>query len=291
MAPQRRNIAMVFQNYALYPHLCVFENIAFGLRAAGFKRQIIEERVQDVSKTLNLSGKLKNYPRQLSGGERQRVATGRAIVREPQLFLFDEPLSNLDARLRVGMRGEFIKLHQRLKKTMIYVTHDQTEAMILGEMIVVLKDGRTQQVSSPRELYDSPENLFVAEFIGTPPMNILRLKIQKSDNRIILKDDGFRIQAPSQMNRVLESYAKDEIYLGFRPSASSISNQGVIKGEVIFTQTLGEESFVQVKVSGGQEVLVKLRGAGLPEPAESLAIEVDCNALHFFDLDGKRVDV
>jgi len=169
LAPHKRNMAMVFQNYALYPHMTVFENMAFGLRVRRMGQREIEDKVKEVSAILNIGDKLEHYPRQLSGGERQRVATGRAIVRDPNLFLFDEPLSNLDARLRLELRKGFLELQQRIRKTSLYVTHDQIEALSLGDVIVVLDEGQIQQVSPPQELYDEPQNLFVAGFICTPP--------------------------------------------------------------------------------------------------------------------------
>jgi ABC-type sugar transport system ATPase subunit len=269
LPPHKRNMAMVFQTYALYPHLSAFENIAFGLRIKGKRQLKIEEKVTEVAKILNIKDKLNKLPRQLSGGERQRVATGRAIVRDPALFLFDEPLSNLDARLRIELRAEFIKLHQRLKKTIIYVTHDQVEAMCLGEQVVVLNEGSIQQISTPEELYHNPQNLFVAEFIGTPPMNTIH-------NALVFQP---ALQKPLDEN----------IILGFRASAAKLDPNGKVRGEVIFTETIGEDSFAHIRINPEIEITVKVSDTPLPKPKDQVSITLDPTKVYFFAPDGKRV--
>src|SRR6187399_871810 len=197
LAPMDRDIAMVFQNYALYPHMSVYDNMAFGLKMRKFARPEIQKRVQDAAEILGIQELLKRKPRQLSGGQRQRVAVGRAIVRNPQVFLFDEPLSNLDAKLRVAMRTEIKELHQRLKTTSIYVTHDQIEAMTMADKIVVMRDGIVEQIGAPLELYDRPSNVFVAGFIGSPAMNFLPGTLRSAANPVVEFQDGIRVPAPS----------------------------------------------------------------------------------------------
>ena len=291
LAPHRRNMAMVFQSYALYPHLTAFENIAFGLRAKGEKKKVIQEKVEEVSRILNIEDKVDKFPRQLSGGQRQRVATGRAMVREPELFLFDEPLSNLDARLRLELRAEFIKLHQRLKKTIIYVTHDQIEAMSLGEEVVVLKDGVVIQVANSRQLYDNPANLFVAEFIGTPPMNILRLRLEKSADSLRLTKEDFILGLGAKFMRALDPYLGQEIYVGFRPSAITLDNSGPLKAEVIFTEVIGEDSFARISMPAGIELNLKISGQTQLSPGERVSIKIDQNKFYFFTLNQQRLPV
>ena len=287
--PHKRDIAMVFQNYALYPHLCVFENMAFGLRIKGLKEKDIKAKIKRAGQILNIEDKLNSFPKELSGGQRQRVATGRAIVREPKLFLFDEPLSNLDARLRVELRAEFIKLHKQLKKTVVYVTHDQVEAMALGELVVVIKDGQIQQVSIPKELYYNPVNLFVAEFIGMPPMNIIELRVSRGDGAIVLIKDSFKLEIPADFQRQLERFVDEKIYLGIRPSAISITEQGQIKGEVIFTETIGEDNFAHIRLSQAVEINVKIADTLKLNPGDLVYLTIDCTRMYFFDNSGTRI--
>ncbi|KPK96689.1 MAG: hypothetical protein AMJ95_12765 [Omnitrophica WOR_2 bacterium SM23_72] len=286
-APQKRNMAMVFQNYALYPHLTVFENIAFGLRLRGEGAQDIKAKVENVSGSLGIEDKLGRFPRELSGGERQRVATGRAIVREPELFLFDEPLSNLDARLRVELRSEFIKLHQRLHKTIIYVTHDQVEALVLGEQIVVLKEGLIQQISTPLSLYKDPANLFVAKFIGTPPMNILKLKVQDKENKFKLVKGELAFEAPKVAEKVLKEYVDQEIYFGFRPNVVRLNPEGQLQGEVVFTETLAEVSHARVRIHPEIEINIKVDEPVMPRSLVRCTLEED--KCYLFDKIGKRI--
>ncbi|MEA2768572.1 MAG: multiple sugar transport system ATP-binding protein, partial [Acetobacteraceae bacterium] len=217
LPPMDRDIAMVFQNYALYPHMSVYDNMAFGLKMRKFDKPEIDKRVKVAADILGIQELLKRKPRQLSGGQRQRVALGRAIVRHPQVFLFDEPLSNLDAKLRVQMRVELKKLHERLGTTAIYVTHDQVEAMTLGDRVVVMRDGRVQQVGDPMELYNQPANRFVAGFIGSPAMNFAQVRIAAENGSLWAESEGLRIKVPAPITPRLGRYAGMEATLGVRP--------------------------------------------------------------------------
>src|SRR5581483_7608018 len=217
LAPMDRDIAMVFQNYALYPHMSVFDNMAFGLKMRKFDRAEIGKRVKEAADILGIGELLKRKPRQLSGGQRQRVALGRAIVRHPRVFLFDEPLSNLDAKLRVQMRVELKKLHQRLGTTAIYVTHDQVEAMTLGDRVVVMKDGVVQQVGEPLELYNQPANKFVAGFIGSPAMNFATVTVVDGDGRLTARNAGLEIEMPPAHVARLKGHVGRRLTLGVRP--------------------------------------------------------------------------
>src|SRR5438309_8910710 len=215
--PMDRDIAMVFQNYALYPHMSVASNLAFGLKMRKFEKAEIEKRIKNAASILGIESLLQRKPRQLSGGQRQRVALGRAIVRDPKVFLFDEPLSNLDAKLRVQMRVEIKKLHNRLGTTAIYVTHDQVEAMTLGDRVVVMKDGFVQQVGEPLELYNTPANRFVAGFIGSPAMNFATVKVSEGNGALWASNEGMRIKVPAEIAARLNRYAGQECVLGVRP--------------------------------------------------------------------------
>src|SRR6266699_1067388 len=217
LAPMDRDIAMVFQNYALYPHMSVYDNMAFGLKMRKFERPEIKKRVQEAAESLGIEDYLKRKPRQLSGGQRERVALGRAIVRHPRVFLFDEPLSNLDAKLRVQMRVELKKLHLRLGTTAIYVTHDQVEAMTLGDRVVVMKDGVVQQVGEPLELYNEPANRFVAGFIGSPAMNFFNVTVAENNGALWAANRGMQIKAPLECADRLGRYIGKEVTLGIRP--------------------------------------------------------------------------
>lgn len=287
----KRDIAMVFQSYALYPHLSVFENMAFGLRIRKMDPQQIKQRIEKVSKILGLEDKLRCFPKELSGGQKQRVATGRAIVREPKLFLFDEPLSNLDARLRVELRTEFIKLHNQLKTTTFYVTHDQMEAMILGEIVVVLKDGVIQQTSSPGGLYENPKNLFVASFLGTPPMNIILLEVVNEDNNLMLANGDFCIKPSSSLKDRFKEYTGKKIYFGFRPTAAKITRQGTLTAEVVFWETLGEESFVLLALSKNVTVSVKADNEFNLKTKDKIGLDFDWDKVYFFDQDQMRINI
>ncbi len=217
VAPKDRDIAMVFQSYALYPHMSVFDNMAFGLKLRKVPKDQIKTRVEDAAKTLGIEHLLKRKPRELSGGQRQRVALGRAIVREPKVFLFDEPLSNLDAKLRVQTRAEISKLHQRLQTTFIYVTHDQVEAMTMATRIAVMNKGLLQQLDSPQTLYDKPANLFVAGFIGSPAMNFFNAKIKKDDSKLVVDCGSFAVNIPDEKFKTYASYAGKDVIFGIRP--------------------------------------------------------------------------
>src|SRR5437870_9703052 len=226
LAPMDRDIAMVFQNYALYPHMSVYDNMAFGLKMRKFAKPDIAKRVQDAAEILGIQGLLARKPRQLSGGQRQRVALGRAIVRHPQVFLFDGPLSNLDAKLRVQMRVELKKLHLRLGTTAIYVTHDQVEAMTLGDRVVVMKDGVVQQVGEPLELYNQPANRFVAGFIGSPAMNFAAVTVTEANGSLIAGNSGLRIKLPDETAQRLRSHSGRDVTLGVRPEDLTVAGTG-----------------------------------------------------------------
>ncbi|MCC8191146.1 MAG: sn-glycerol-3-phosphate ABC transporter ATP-binding protein UgpC [Planctomycetes bacterium] len=246
LPPKERNIAMVFQNYALYPHMTVYENMAFGLRIRRIAQAEIDRRVQAAAKILSIEEYLSRKPKALSGGQRQRVAVGRAIVRNPKVFLFDEPLSNLDAKLRVQMRTEISKLHNRLKATMIYVTHDQVEAMTMGDKIVVMKDGFIQQIGSPLLLYDHPCNRFVAGFIGSPPMNFLDGTLEKHGDDILVKGDGYRFAAAPEHREFLAKASSPEVIVGIRPEHMRIAPEGVqdniLNAHITVIEELGAEA-------------------------------------------------
>ena len=235
--PKGRNIAMVFQNYALYPHMSVFENMAFGLRIKKVEKPEIIRRVNEAARILDIEKLLDRKPKALSGGQRQRVAVGRAIVRNPKVFLFDEPLSNLDAKLRVQMRAELSDLHYRLNATMIYVTHDQVEAMTMADKIVVMKDGKVQQIGAPLYLYNHPLNKFVAGFIGSPPMNFLTVKVAEEGGNVILDDGAFKLTPIKEHAEALQKYMGKEIYFGIRPE------------DLAFSETPDEENNIPVKVT------------------------------------------
>ncbi|HZF73296.1 MAG TPA: sn-glycerol-3-phosphate ABC transporter ATP-binding protein UgpC [Gemmatimonadaceae bacterium] len=283
LPPMDRNIAMVFQNYALYPHKTVFDNMAFGLQMRGYAKDEINKRVKEAADILGIEVLLERKPRQLSGGQRQRVAVGRAIVRHPQVFLFDEPLSNLDAKLRVQMRVELKRLHERLETTAIYVTHDQVEAMTLGTRVVVMKDGLVQQVGEPLVLYGQPANKFVAGFIGSPAMNFVNASVS-SDGRWA-ETEGLRLQVPDR----LRSHGGERLTIGVRPEALQIANGA---GEHGFVTT------VDVVEPLGNEILLNFRAGGAPMVArvdpgvrikahESVRFAVDPERLHFFDAESE----
>ena len=287
-----RDIAMVFQNYALYPHMTVYENMAFGLKMRKLSKPEIDSRVRTASEILGLNSFLDRRPKALSGGQRQRVAVGRAIVRQPKLFLFDEPLSNLDATLRVSMRAELIKLHKRLKATMIYVTHDQVEAMSMGDRLIVLKDGIVQQIGAPLEIYDHPANQFVAGFIGSPPMNFIECALGKTDDGLFLTGDGLYIKLPAEKGAVLERVVRGNrlpIVLGIRPEDFSErrSNDGaddnnVIKARVSFLEPLGSEVLATCSV-GAHEIIVRLSPRSSVHSDEMIELVIDMQRARLFD--------
>ncbi|NLS44763.1 MAG: sn-glycerol-3-phosphate ABC transporter ATP-binding protein UgpC [Firmicutes bacterium] len=256
--PKDRDIAMVFQNYALYPHMDVYNNMAFGLKLRKFRKSEIDKRVNEAAKILSINNLLKRKPKELSGGQRQRVALGRAIVREPKVFLMDEPLSNLDAKLRVQMRAELAKLHDRLRTTIIYVTHDQTEAMTMGDRIVVQKDGVIQQVGTPMNIYNRPDNAFVAGFIGSPAMNFINVTLTWEDNNFWVQTDGIKIKLPPGRFETIGDYINKEVIFGIRPEnildldfAPNADTDTIVTANVDVTEPMGAE--VYVYLSGGKD--------------------------------------
>ena len=275
--PKERDIAMVFQNYALYPHMRVRDNMAFSLKLRGAPRTEIDERVGRAAEILSLTPLLDRYPRQLSGGQRQRVAMGRAIVRDPQVFLFDEPLSNLDAKLRVQMRTEIKELHQRLKTTTVYVTHDQIEAMTMADKIVVMHDGMVEQMGAPLELYDRPANLFVAGFIGAPAMNFLSGRIKGSTPARFVTDSGMELPVHAAPPG---SDGRPAIY-GIRPEHFRLADDGMpIK--VVVTEPTGAETHVAAEFAG-QEVTCVFRDRIAVRPGDTLRVTIDPASTHLFD--------
>ena len=276
--PKQRDIAMVFQNYALYPHMTVRENMAFALMLAKLDAATIEAKVGRAADILGLKDLLQRYPRQLSGGQRQRVAMGRAIVRDPQVFLFDEPLSNLDAQLRVAMRTEIKELHQRLRTTSIYVTHDQIEAMTMGDQVVVMKDGRVEQTGSPLELYDRPANLFVAGFIGSPAMNFLPGKLRRSGGDASVElADGSRVMAPQGSGGV----DGQPVVFGTRPEHLALSDSGIAV-QVAVVEPTGADTFVACRHQGNELSVVFHERHAFP-PGSTIHLQPDLQRAHLFD--------
>ena len=293
VAPKDRDIAMVFQNYALYPHMTVFDNMAFGLKLRKTPKDEIKRRVEEAARVLGIDHLLNRKPKALSGGQRQRVALGRAIVREPKVFLFDEPLSNLDAKLRVQMRTEITKLHQRLQTTFIYVTHDQTEAMTMASRIVVMKDGFVQQVDTPQNLYDYPANLFVAGFIGSPQMNFFTVKLVKEGNDVAaVFGDNKIIIPPSKLAKFAdEDYIGKEVYMGIRPENIhdedvfiQAAPNAVVDCNVEVTELMGSETYLYLSTSGKEEnIIARVNPRTTSRAGQKVQIAFDVNHLHFFD--------
>jgi len=286
--PKDRDIAMVFQNYALYPHMTVFENMSFGLKLRGVPKAEIEERVREAAEILGLGALLRRLPKQLSGGQRQRVAVGRAIVRKPKVFLFDEPLSNLDAKMRVEMRGELSRLHRRLDATMVYVTHDQVEAMTMGDRIVVMDRGAIQQVAPPLEVYQRPANLFVAGFIGTPPMNLLRGRVAWAKGKWLFRYGAGEVSVPEAWGPALEPFAEREILFGFRPEAvgaaeDASEEDASIRGVVDVVEPMGAETFVQLVTFDSSRVVARVGADCLFVPGSEVTLPVDLGNVRFFD--------
>jgi multiple sugar transport system ATP-binding protein len=282
--PKERDIAMVFQNYALYPHMTVADNMGFSLKLRRIEKRLIQERVNKAAEILGLKELLGRYPRQLSGGQRQRVAMGRAIVRDPQVFLFDEPLSNLDAKLRVAMRTEIKELHQRLGTTTVYVTHDQIEAMTMADKIVVMRDGEVEQMGAPLDLYDKPRNLFVAGFIGSPAMNFLRGRVVNSSGLAFETTGGRRLPLP----RGTSAKEGQEVVYGIRPEHLHVRDDGT-EVEVVVVEPTGAEVQVFARLDG-QDLTAVLRERLLFKPGETVKLAPDPNLVHVFDAGtGKRV--
>lgn len=287
VAPKDRDIAMVFQNYALYPHMSVYDNMAFGLKLRKFPKDEIDRRVKDAARILGLEEYLERKPKALSGGQRQRVAIGRAIVRDAKVFLMDEPLSNLDAKLRVQMRKEIIQLHNRLDTTTIYVTHDQTEAMTLATRIVILKDGIIQQVGAPKEVYDHPDNIFVAGFIGSPSMNFFRGTL--AEGKFIT--NGEEVNVPEGKMKTLRDrgYVGKELVLGIRPE--SIHDEPIyidsptthtFKAHIDVAELMGSESYLYAEL-GGQQFTARVDGRSNIHMGDDVELALDMTKAHFFD--------
>jgi multiple sugar transport system ATP-binding protein len=276
----------VFQNYALYPHMSVYDNVAFGLKMRKFERAEIEKRVRQAADILGIQALLERRPRQLSGGQRQRVALGRAIVRHPRVFLFDEPLSNLDAKLRVQMRVELKRLHHRLETTAIYVTHDQVEAMTLGDRVVVMKDGLVQQVGEPLELYGRPANRFVASFIGSPAMNFADVRITNSGDGLWAEAAGLRIRVPLRKAEALARHAGANVVLGVRPEALRPANADpsdyAFDSTVEVVEPLGNEILLDVR-AGSHLIVARVDPGVRVKVRDAVRLAIDPERLHFFD--------
>jgi multiple sugar transport system ATP-binding protein len=283
VAPKDRDIAMVFQSYALYPHMSVRENLAFGLKLRKVAKSEIEKRINDAAGILQLEKLLERKPKELSGGQRQRVALGRAIVREPAVFLMDEPLSNLDAKLRVQTRAEIARLHQRLGTTMVYVTHDQVEAMTMGQRIAVMSDGLLQQVGTPQELYDNPKNRFVAGFIGSPSMNFIEIPVGTGDLAI----GGFTFPVPDRYRESIKG-AGTTVVAGFRPEHLELGELGgalgTVQGKADVVEYLGNEELLHVSV-GEREVVAIVDSSHNVHPGDIVNLKLPVNRLHLFNLE------
>ena len=293
--PKDRDIAMVFQNYALYPHMTVFENMAFSLKLKKMPKNEIEEKVKEAAKILDLDTLLDRKPAQLSGGQRQRVAMGRAIVRNPKVFLMDEPLSNLDAKLRVQMRTEISKLHQRLGNTIIYVTHDQTEAMTLGTRIVVMNKGVIQQVDTPKNLYNNPDNLFVAGFIGSPQMNFVKCNVVENGDNVCLMFGGNTVVVNDHRAQILKErgYAGKEVMMGIRPEnlhdkekTTKVFND-VIKATVSVYELVGSEVYLYFDLADSNMV-ARVGSNTNAAVGKEVELYLDSSAMHLFDLDTEK---
>ncbi len=303
VAPKDRDIAMVFQNYALYPHMTVFDNMAFGLKLRKTPKDEIKRRVEEAARILDIAHLLERKPKALSGGQRQRVALGRAIVREPKVFLLDEPLSNLDAKLRAQMRTEISKLHQRLGTTFIYVTHDQTEAMTMGTRIVVMKSGIVQQVDTPQNLYLYPCNLFVAGFIGSPQMNFIESKLLKEGKDFFVEFGSedtktragvkFKVKLPADKNKdnCLEEYAGKEVIIGIRPEhvhneedLLAANPDGIVEADVEVTELMGAETYLYMNCEG-QTINARVAPTNTARPGDKIKIALETSKIHIFDKD------
>ncbi|MGF0039968.1 ABC transporter ATP-binding protein [Peptoniphilaceae bacterium SGI.131] len=289
--PKDRDIAMVFQNYALYPQMTVRENMSYALKIAKTPKEEIDRKVEEAAKILGLEDLLDRKPKALSGGQRQRVALGRAIVRNPKVFLMDEPLSNLDAKLRVQTRAEISKLHERLETTFIYVTHDQTEAMTMGDRIVIMKDGIVQQVDTPSNVYFYPSNLFVAGFIGSPQMNFLEAKLEKKGEHYLVENQGLSFDIGNFGKRLEEKgYLNRDIIVGIRPEHiydDARKTEIEIEGNVSFLEELGSEKYIYLDF-GGKELLAKINTDKPISRKSKITLYIDRDKLHFFDKDSEE---
>jgi multiple sugar transport system ATP-binding protein len=285
VAPKDRDIAMVFQSYALYPHMTVYDNMAFGLKLRKTPKAEIDRRVKEAAAMLSCENLLHRKPRELSGGQRQRVALGRAIVREPAVFLMDEPLSNLDAKLRVQTRAEIARLHQRLGTTTVYVTHDQVEAMTMGQRIAVMSEARLQQVGTPQELYDHPDNRFVAGFIGSPAMNFLDVAVERSGGAVTLKGDGLDIPLPDRYKLSFKDHKGDSLIVGVRPEHLDVKADGpagTLQGIADVVEYLGNEELIHVTVAG-HDIVALIDSSVRVRPGDQLTLKVALDDVHLFD--------
>ena len=302
VAPKDRQIAMVFQNYALYPHMSVFENMAFGLKLNKTPKEEIKRRVEEAGRILGITHLLDRKPKALSGGQKQRVALGRAIVRNPRIFLLDEPLSNLDAKLRASMRTELTKLHNRVQTTFVYVTHDQVEAMTMATRIVVMKDGLIQQVDTPQNLYDAPCNVFVAGFIGTPQMNFINGKLVKKNGNVYFEFEGVSLKLPEEKATAeeLAPYIGQEVIAGLRPESISDSptaddsEENTFDVNVDVTELMGAEIYLYLTVGNPEEddditsLIARVSSRSQSRAGDKIKVNVDMSRLHIFDKDTER---
>ena len=301
VAPKDRDIAMVFQNYALYPHMTVFENMAFGLKLRKTPKEEIKRRVEEAARILDINHLLERKPKALSGGQKQRVALGRAIVRNPKVFLLDEPLSNLDAKLRASMRTELTRIHKKVGTTFIYVTHDQTEAMTMATRIVVMKDGLIQQVDTPQNLYDFPVNTFVAGFIGTPQMNFINARLSKKDNDLYVSFGNHSLKLPPEKasNAGLKEYIDHEVVIGLRPECIhdepmylASMPENVIDVDIDVTELMGSEIFLYLRYQGQEEdtpnLIARVSPRSNSRAGDTVKVAIDTSRLHIFDIDTER---
>ena len=297
VAPKDRDIAMVFQNYALYPHMTVFDNMAFGLKLRKTPKEEIKRRVEEAARILDITHLLDRKPKALSGGQKQRVALGRAIVRKPTVFLLDEPLSNLDAKLRATMRTELTKLHQRVETTFVYVTHDQVEAMTMATRIVVMKDGLIQQVDTPQNLYDYPVNIFVAGFIGTPQMNFINGKLEKKGEDVYFNFENLSIKLPAEKanNPDLKDYIGQEVVAGLRPEAIhdepiQLANHpdSQLEAYVDVTELMGAEIYLYLNVGEETRLIARVSSRSTSRAGDTIKVAFDMSRLHIFDKDTER---
>ncbi len=300
VAPKDRDIAMVFQNYALYPHMTVFENMAFGLKLRKVRKEEIKRRVEEAARILDIEAYLERRPKALSGGQKQRVALGRAIVREPKVFLLDEPLSNLDAKLRASMRTELTKLHQRLQTTFVYVTHDQVEAMTMATRIVVMKDGLIQQVDTPQNLYDKPTNVFVAGFIGTPQMNFISGSIEKKGEDLYFNFSKYSIKLSEEKSKspALQEYIGKEVIGGLRPELVHDEERfleqykdSCIEAYVEVSELMGAEFYLYLKVDEDCNLISRVSSRTHARQGDTLKFALNADLLHIFDKDTEKIIV
>jgi len=294
--PKDRDIAMVFQSYALYPHMSVYKNLAFSLKLRKMDKAEIDKRVVEAAKMLDIEHLLERKPKALSGGQRQRVALGRAMVRNPKVFLLDEPLSNLDAKLRSAMRSEITKLHKKLGTTFVYVTHDQTEAMTMGDRIVVMKDGLVHQVDAPQDLYDYPSNIFVAGFIGSPQMNMMNVTIDKKDSKYIARLGAYEVNInwDERKGQNLSSYVGKEVTMGIRPeelhdhqSIENPENLSYVDAVVELSEPMGSEIFLYAKING-ENIIAKIPPRSLAKIGDKIKLGINTNHVHLFDKETEK---